>query len=103
MQTAIEWYKPEETPPPFGKRLLVALGSQVTTNAGATWHMTHSFRTVVIKTESPNSDDDYDDLVNGEGTFDDYQFILVDPDDCDEELDWYSDAIVVWAYPPKLN
>jgi hypothetical protein len=114
MQTTIEWLKPTEQTPPFGKQFLALLGGQATADAGATWEKYVRVCNVVMKKESPNDDEpgeqyrEFGEDDRGAACFDDYQFCLIEYHDHafgDErdELDWYSDAIVRWAPMPDFS
>ena len=101
--TEIIWRRPEQETPPFNERILVSLGSWRDRGQGFKPHSLISH--LLIMMYDANSDEDegaamYHELESGESKWDDLQFQLLDDDD--EPLDFYSDSIMWWAYPPKL-
>lgn len=114
MKMIIEWFNPNENNPPFGKQFLALLCGQGSADAGVKWEKYVRFCNVVMKKESPNENEPGDEYrefkkdERGASCFDDYQFCLIKYHDYEfgderDELDWYSDAIVLWAPMPDLS
>ncbi|RMG32513.1 MAG: hypothetical protein D6720_13175 [Gammaproteobacteria bacterium] len=113
-KTAIEWIDATETPPPFGRYLLVVTGRFADPARRA---QTHRMLIARLVQESPNDEaarSEYKSWLAGEDDFGAYQFYLQpaekawmgkidvglqgDSDFCD----LYSDAISHWAECPAM-
>lgn len=104
LTTEITWFNPATNPPPFDLLIWVVLAGQRTSDACRTWETYTQVNSVKIRTTSPGDEYDevsaHDEYIAGEATdFMDFQFNL-DDYGSEDEMDWYSDAIVAWAYPP---
>ena len=103
MKTVIEWIEPAKEAPPFMTKILVLLGSQTRALDGK-WQNRATLREVSIRHASPNDDnlfDEFNAYESGEGSWADYQFEMYDGDE-EDDLDWYTDAILMWAHAPDF-
>ena len=103
--TEITWFNPSDHPPPFDLLIWAVFAGQRTNDWGRTWETYTQVNSVkVLKTgacDEYNDTSDYDDFMAGDKTdFMDYQFNLEDYGSENMMDDWYSDAIVAWAYAP---
>jgi hypothetical protein len=103
IETKITWHDPNETTPPFGRRILAALGSMRSSGAGFMDHM--EIKAVTIKTADCDGDviegrKMRNELTSGESKWEDLQFLLADDDG--EPLDYTSDSIEWYADMPVL-
>lgn len=104
LTTEITWFNPATNPPPFDLLIWVVLAGQRTNDGCRTWETYTQVNSVKILTTSPGDEYDevsaHDEYIAGEATdFMDFQFNLEDYGS-EDEMDWYSDAIVAWAYAP---
>lgn len=104
LTTEITWFNPATNPPPFDLLIWVVLAGQRTNDAGRTWETYTQVNSVKIRTTGPGDEYDevsaHDEYIAGEATaFMDFQFNLEDYGS-EDEMDWYSDAIVAWTYAP---
>ena len=108
----IKWISPKTEIPPFGEQFLVVLGGSGSTNAMETWQSYVKVCNVVISKQSPNDNEPFDEwkefVEGGKKDYDQFQFYIFDYSDYtygmgeDSESDWYTDAIVCWAFMPKI-
>ena len=103
IETKIQWNKPEDIAPPFDKEILVLVGGQEYNNG--VWRKYLKPMEVRVSKEGPSDDAsvnqfDYDDFVSTKLAFIDCQFYLNELNSDDEECDWFSDSIVLWAESP---
>lgn len=118
MKTVIEWINPKEKVPPFNTRILVLIGGQGSTNCMKNWDKYATIMDAIMTSRSPNDDDDetsnYDDFEAEDdkiAAFADYQFFVhcwykfkyEGAGDGYGSDDWYSDAIVRWAFLPDFS
>lgn len=101
--TETGWFNPGVNPPPFGLKLLLMVAGSRSDDCGRTFETYTEVLTAYVEKTGPG--DDYDDqtaheeYIAGDKTdFLDFQFYLKDDDG--EEIDWYSDSVVAWAYYP---
>lgn len=102
--TEIGWFNPTVSPPPFDMKLLVMLAGSRSDDAGRSFTPYTVVMTAKVTQIGPGDDLDdtlaIDDFWAGNAAdYLDFQFYLED-DDGMEIDDWYSDAIVAWAYYP---
>lgn len=102
--SSITWNDPAKRPPPFDTKLLLMVAGTRTDDCCRTWHPYTVVLTGKVSRKGPG--DEYDEptaideyLAGDPADFLEFQFDLVDEDD-NELDDWYSDAIVAWAYYP---
>ena len=101
--TEIIWHRPEQETPPFNERILASLGSWRDRGRGFKAHSLIVCLFIMMRDADGDEDEGAtmnDELESGESKWDDLQFQLLDDDD--DPLDFYSDSIMWWAYPPKL-
>ncbi len=115
MKTVIEWINPKEKIPPFNTRILVLLGGQGSLDCMRTWERYATIRDVVMTRSSPNDcgedgNQNYHEFMAEEdqqSSFGDYQFdvrLWYEHKFCGEEdADWYSDSILMWAPIPDFG
>jgi len=114
MKTEINWKDPNIENPPFAERILVLLGGTGSSDCMRTFEKYVHICDVVMKLESPNDDEPgsehqaFIDDERGPECFDDYQFCLQywhdnEFGDDEDQMDWYSDAIVAWAPMPDFS
>lgn len=101
--TEIGWFNPGVNPPPFDMKLLLMVAGSRSDDCGQTFEAYTKVMTAYVKQRGPGDEYDdepaFDEFMSGDHTdFLNFQFYLNDEDG--EELDWYSDSIVAWAYYP---
>lgn len=101
--TETGWFNPGVNPPPFEMKLLLMVAGSRSNDCGRTFETYTEVLTGYVQEEGPG--DAYDDITahdeyiaGDKADFLDFQFYLKDENG--EELDWYSDSIVTWAYYP---
>jgi len=99
----IGWFNPGVKAPPFETKLMLMVAGSRSDDCCKTFEVYTEVVTARVQEAGPG--DDYDDVtahaefIAGEGTeFLEYQFYL--KNEAGDELDWYSDSIVAWAYYP---
>jgi len=104
MQTVLNWHNPDETPPPFGERILIATRTWdlPSSNRPPVWN----FDVVTMTKQSINDDapkSEYAAWESGsEYPFSQYQFLLRSQNG--DEIDgFFSDSIVFWSELPVLE
>lgn len=102
--TDITWNNPADNPPPFDLLIWAVFAGSRSNDCGQTWETYTQVNSVKIRKTGPcdeyNDISAYDEFMAGGATdFTEFQFDIEDYGSQDE-MDWYSDAIVAWAYPP---
>lgn len=97
------WFNPGVNPPPFETKLLLMVAGSRSNDCCRTFEAYTEVLTGSVQESGPG--DEYDDVsaheefIAGEkDEFLEYQFFIHAENG--DELDWYSDAIVAWAYYP---
>ena len=112
IETKIQWNKPEDVAPLFGREILVLVGGQEFSNG--VWTKYLKPMEVKISKENPSDDagvSQYDDFVSGKLAFHECEFYLNETnsdgfdDEANDDGGWFSDSIVLWAESPlsELN
>ena len=104
LTTEQTWFNPATNPPPFDLLIWVILAGIRTNDCGQTWETYTQVNSVKVLTTGPG--DEYDDIsahdefmAGDQSDFLEFQFDLEDYGS-EDQMDWYSDAIVAWAYHP---
>ena len=99
----IGWFNPGVNPPPFETKLLLMVAGSRSNDCGRTFEAFTEVITGSVQESGPGDEYDYqtahEEFIAGEkDEFLEYQFFIHTENG--DESDWYSDAIVAWAYYP---